>query len=399
MKKTRFFIYFTAVIVFLALFAIHGADRAVSQENQKTPLPQGENKTPPRYVFAVTTSERYIATEKNVFVIDIVKAVSDPQHATVALIPTLARRLVFTPDGSLCLACNDQSPQLTVIDAEKAPYSPTEAILAKIPLSAPPSCVIVSGGRPQAFVAENSQKSLEVIDIKNAMEKRDPAVLTTLRCNYPLSGLSLSPDNRYLFIIEKKVHVLLVEKLQKNEEGSEVASWEPPFPSGSLLVNSDGSALYSQDISRVVLTSARLDQILSGSKKVDTVSGRANLNEGESVSKKEWKDPEESLSLCPGTPYLFVTHPSLNRISILNMELQRKGEKLWGVARVTAGKAPLQTCFTSDGTTAVVNNFLSGNLYILSVQKCLDDPDKALITKVAVPSPRFIAVKPDRQNR
>jgi len=397
MKQTHFFIYCIALITFLAIFAICGIESAVPQENHKTPSPKGNGKALPRYVFAVTSSERYLATEKNVFVIDLAKAVSDPQHATVALIPTLARRLVFTPDGSLCLASNDQSPQLTVIDAEKAPSSPTESILAKIPLKAPPSCVVVSSVRPQAFVAENGQRYLEIIDIKNALEKREPAVLATLSFKYPLSSIALSPDNRYLFIIEKKIHVLLVEKLERNEEGPEVASWEPPFPSGSLIASLDGSALYSQDISRVVLTSARFDQILSKSKKVETMSGRTALSEGESVSRKEWKDPEDTLSLCPGTPYLFVNHPSHGRISILNMEQIRSGEKQWGVSKVAAGKAPLQTCFTSDGTTAVVNNFLSGNLYVFSVQKCLDDPENALITKVAVPSPRFIAVKPDKK--
>jgi len=396
MKQKQYF-YFIALVSLLIIFATCGVKRAFPQENDKTPSPKVNGKTPPRYVFAVTSSERYLATEKNVFVIDLVKAASDPQHATVALIPTLARRLVFTPDGSLCLASNDQSPQLTVIDAEKAPYSPTESILASIPLKAPPSSVIVTTGKTRAFVAENDQRFLEIIDIKNAVGKREPAVLATLSFNYPLSGLALSPDNRYLFIVEKRIHVLLVEKLERNEEGAEVASWEPPFPSGSLIASLDGSMLYSQDISRVVLTSARLDQILSKSKKVETINGRTALNEGESVSRREWKEPEETLSLCPGTPYLFVNHPSQGRISILNIEQLRTGEKQWGVSNVTAGKAPLQTCFTSDGATAVVNNFLSGNLYILSVKKCLDDPENALISKVAVPSPRFIAVKPDRK--
>jgi DNA-binding beta-propeller fold protein YncE len=398
MKQIHFPIGITAISFLLAISIAFGSGQAVPQENQKPASQNGKNGKQSRYVFAATTSERFIANEKNVFVIDLLKAATDPSRATVALIPTLARRLAFTSDGSLCLACNDQTPQLTVIDAEKAPGSPTESILARIPLKAPPSGLVISGGRPQAFVAENGQKSLEIIDIRNALEKREPAVVATIHCKYPVSGLALSPDDRYLFIIEKKIHVLLVEKLQKKEEGPEVASWEPPFPPGCVMTGSDSSVLYSQDISRVVLTFARLEQILSNPKKVEYVSGRTALNESESASKKDWKDPEETLSLCPGTPYLFITHPTLGRLSIVNMDRLRNGEKQWGEARIAAGKVPLQACFTSDGTTAVVNNYLSGNLYIYSVKKCLEDPENALTAKVAVPSPRFIAVKPDRKN-
>jgi len=344
--------------------------------------------------FVVSSSERYTKTGRNLFIIDIPGALANPGRGATTLVPVYARFFVFSSDGRYCITGNERDPSLSVIDASRAFQSPSESIIGTITLKAPPSAMAVSRGKPVLFVAENGDKRLEIIDLEKTIKSPGSLVPLTLALKYPALSLHVSPDNRYLVIREKKIHILEIGRIFSDPEGAELSAAAPELPPSSLLFDEKGAFLFASDLSRIVLSLYDFQKMVLDPRRAELARGRARLAEDERVVTRE-EGIQENMAIFPGAmPWLFMVHPSLDRLSVIDRNRLGAGEGAWGISRIPAGRCPLHVAFTPDGALALVNNALSGNLYFYDSARAVNEPEKALIGKTAIPSPTFFSVRP-----
>jgi hypothetical protein len=347
-----------------------------------------------RYAFVVSGSEKYHKMDKNLLVIDIAAALDDSSRGVAALIPVYSKAFAFSSDGRLCLSGNSTTAETALIDAEKAPTSPTESIIAKVPLQAPPTSIAMTRGKPLAFIAESQARIIQVLDLEKATKAPDQAIIATLPLKSPALNLAISPDNAHLLVLDQKLHIYSISRMFIDPEGAEIATISPAFFPASLIFERKPEFLYLSDISGMVLSLFNYRQALALPGKPETAVGRVSLEPNEKFPDKNLP-AINTMSLCPGTPYLFMSHPSLDRLSIIDTDKVREGAPLWGLSKVVTGKCPQQISFTAGGEMVLVNNLLSGNIYIYDAQKCVSAPDDALLGKFAIPSPSYLMVKPE----
>jgi len=381
------------VSFYIVLFLILSLSTTVKAQSPAPDLTPSVNSAAPR-AYVVSSSEKYTKTDKNLFIIDVQSALSNPGRAVTTLVPVYARFFVFSSDGHYCVSGNDRDPWLSVIDTGKAALSPTEAVIHKITLQSPPSAMAVSQGKPLLFVAENSGKILEIIDLEKTLKNPGSLAPFSRVLKYPALSLHVSPDNRYLVIREKKIHILEIARIFSDPEGAELSAVTPEFPPSSLLFDEKGRYLFSSDLSRIVLSLYDFQRLILEPRKAELTRGRAHVASEERIITRE-ENLQENMAFFPGKPYLFMVHPALDRLTVIDTEKATAREGAWGVSRIPAGRFPLHTAFTSNGEYALVNNALSGNLYIYDSEKAINEPEHALIGKTAIPAPTFFSIKPE----
>jgi hypothetical protein len=350
--------------------------------------------TPSRYAFVASSSEKYRKMEKNLLVIDIMAALENNTRGVAALIPAYAQVFAFSSDGGLCLCGNGKSAEAVLIDAGKAPASPTESIVAKIPLQAPPTLIAIARGKPLAFIAENQAKSLQVLDLEKARAKPDQALLATVQLKSPLLSMTISPDNAHLLMVDQKLHVLSISRIFIDPESAEIAAIAPQYHPASLIFDRKGDFFYLSDTSSLVLSLFNYRQALAEPDKSLIRTGRTRIEADEKFPEK-CPPLSDGLALCPGTSFLFMIHPALDRMSVIDTDKIKEGSSSWGISRVPTGKSPQQMAFTSGGEMVLVNNLASGNIFIFDSRTCVSSPEEALLAKIAIPSPAFLMMKPE----
>ncbi|MDQ7821678.1 MAG: hypothetical protein RDV48_02665 [Candidatus Eremiobacteraeota bacterium] len=343
------------------------------------------------HLYVVSASEKYRREGKNLFIIDV-KATFSPKGkgAPPVQLSQKVEQCAFTADGSLCLCINYDEPRLVALDAEKAAESPDEAAAFDVALSAPPVQLAVMRKKPFAFVVTKEKSVIEVIDLT----RKATCATVPLKVQAPVTAMALSPDDRYLVVVEKKVHLFEAEKLTDRTRSTECGAFTPRLGASSVLCDPDGAVLYESDLSRVVLSLVDIGKLLTDPRNAELSQGRTALLPQERIGNREKEGTPCNMALCPGTPYLFMTHPSIDRMSVVDTEKMKGGEALWGVSRVSTGHCPLQVCFTEGAEYAVVNNSLSGNLYFYDAPRCISEPADALVMKLAIARPSFMALRP-----
>jgi hypothetical protein len=163
------------------------------------------------------------------------------------------------------------------------------------------------------------------------------------------------------------------------------------------MFDEKGDFLYSTDTSRLVLSLLDFSKMLLEPHKAAVAQGRARLAPEDRITIKD-DMAQHNMALLHGTPYLFMVHPTLDRLTVLDSEKIKSADLSWGVSRIPTGRFPLHVAFTPDGSFALVNNALAGNMYIYDSAKAIREPEHALIGKAAIPSPTFFDIMPAEKN-
>lgn len=342
--------------------------------------------------FIASNSKKYMAEGNNLFVLDISRAVNESLKAVVSVIPVRSQRFAFSHDGSLCLSGNDLDNEAVLIDATRAVTSPAASIITRIPLSAPPSHIEISKGRPLAFIVENSLKMVEILDLEHAAGAPENCLITRLYFEHPVQSISLSPDNKYLLVIDEKVCIMDISRIISANGSAEISQCVCRFAPSYALFDGKMNFLYVSDISGIVLTILGCSTAQGRPVLMELCEGRARILPEDRPSFKT--DNLHNLTLMTDSRHLIMVHPDLNRISVIDTTSATKGESSWGKSELSTGQGPRQACVTGDGNLVLVNNLLSGNIYVFDAGKCINAPAEALISKIAVPAPCFMGIMP-----
>lgn len=392
MKKTLFFL----IILFLCFLTANVYSIGENGgNNQKTEKSSSRNS---HYAFIASGSDKYRLMEKNLIVVDIDEATANPGKSLISLVPVYATRISFSEDGKICLAGNGSKPFISLIDADKALIINENPVIATVNLSAPPSGITICPGRHLAFILENSIKLIEVIDIEKAKHKAHDPVIARIELGKPVINLSFSPDGNHLILIDNELRIIDIEMFLKGNKNTEISVPLQGFDPSYLIFDRSCEFLFISDFSKIILAAASFKSLLSNSGKIDLIKGRAKLTAIDQFFIKSEEGLDGNISFCPGENNIFMVHPCLNRMSILDASKIMKGEAKWGVNNVPTGRCPLQVRFTDDGKLCIVNNLYSGNIFLYNTEKCLSNPENAIISKVAIPSPVYLSIRPNGKN-
>ena len=356
---------------------------------------QNESPSATPYALVASSSKKYIQEGKNLLVLDLSRALNDPTRAIVSQIPVFSQGFALSQGGTLCLSGNRKDNEVVLVDVPAAIASPSEIKKTTITLQSPPAHIEISKGRSIAFVLENNPPVIAVLDMEKAKTNPESCLITSCALDRPVANIIVSPDDNYLLLLGEEIRVLEISRILSGAGNSGIYRVTPRFPPACALFDGKNGLFFLSDISGVVLTIMKSINIKGRLELSEQSFGRAKLSPGDRLSfraEEQCSVPLHNLSLTPDARYLFMPHPGLNRISVIDLMKTASVENRWGVSQVTTGLCPLQACFTEDGEKALVNNFLSGNIYLLDTRKCVSEPENALLTKVAVPAPCYMEV-------
>ncbi len=230
-----------ASLVLLLILVLTGAAQSITPITQQIALPGSP------FAVAVTPDGRYVFASLSGLAAGI--AIIEQDRSSATLLGVLAINdpvfgLAVTSDGKYLLDTVQGTPAVQIIDIKQAVAGSAGAILGAIPLpyNAGPIEVALSNDDRFAFVANESNATVTVIDLKMAIASPTTAAIVG---NIPVEiapvGMAISPDDKLMYVT------------------NEVANPTDPGYSATACTTSTGSTMPEGTLTVVDLRKAERD--------------------------------------------------------------------------------------------------------------------------------------------